>query len=73
MRASITLVGATLHIRRLFLAIIAISFFWAMGAVLAAQFPPLVKNALGAQYSQASGTLQAHVEGTPMLGLQVGL
>lgn len=32
-----------------------------------------VKNALGAQYSQASGTLQAHVEGTPMLGLQVGL
>ena len=32
-----------------------------------------VKNALGAQYSQASGTLQAHVEGSPMLGLQVGL
>lgn len=32
-----------------------------------------VKNALGAQYSQAAGTLQAHVEGTPMLGLQVGL
>ena len=32
-----------------------------------------VKNVLGAQYSQASGTLQAHVEATPMLGLQVGL
>lgn len=32
-----------------------------------------VKNVLGAQYSQAAGTLQAHVEGTPMLGLQVGL
>ena len=47
-RASIRLVSATLHIPRLFLAIIAISFFWAMGAVLAAQFPPLVKNALGA-------------------------
>ena len=40
-RASIRLVNATLHIPRLFLAIIAISFFWAMGAVLAAQFPPL--------------------------------
>jgi MFS family permease len=43
-RASITLVRATMHIPRLFLAIMAISFFWAMGAVLAAQFPPLVKN-----------------------------
>jgi 2-methylcitrate dehydratase PrpD len=31
-----------------------------------------IKNVLGAQYSQASGTLQAHFEGTPMLGLQVG-
>jgi len=47
-RASITLVRATLHIPRLFLAIVAISFFWAMGAVLTAQFFPLVKNALGA-------------------------
>lgn len=46
-RASITLVSATLHVRRLFLAILAISFFWAMGAVLAAQFTPLVKNSLG--------------------------
>ena len=53
-RASITLVSATLHIPRLFLAILAISFFWAMGAVLAAQFPPLVKNALGADQSVAT-------------------
>lgn len=44
LRASIRLVRATMHIPRLFLAIMAISFFWAMGAVLAAQFPPLVKN-----------------------------
>ncbi|MEI5668388.1 MmgE/PrpD family protein [Bosea sp. CCNWLW174] len=29
-------------------------------------------NALGIQYSQASGTMQAHVEGSPCLGLQVG-
>jgi MFS family permease len=43
-RASIALVRATMHIPRLFLAIMATSFFWAMGAILAAQFPPLVKN-----------------------------
>ncbi len=53
-RASVRLVNATLHIPRLFLAIIAISFFWAMGAVLAAQFPPLVKNALGADQTVAT-------------------
>src|SRR5918993_6025089 len=53
-RASRTLVANTLHIPRLFLAIIAISFFWAMGAVLAAQFPPLVKNALGADQTVAT-------------------
>lgn len=29
-------------------------------------------NALGIQYSQTSGTMQAHVEGSPCLGLQVG-
>ena len=53
-RASITLVNATLHVRRLFLAILAISFFWAMGAVLAAQFPPLVKNSLSADQTVAT-------------------
>ena len=53
-RASIRLVNATLHIPRLFLAIVAISFFWAMGAVLAAQFPPLVKNAIGADQTVAT-------------------
>jgi len=53
-RASIRLVSGTLHIPRLFLAILAISFFWAMGAVLAAQFPPLVKNALGADQTVAT-------------------
>ena len=53
-RASIRLVNATMHIPRLFLAILAISFFWAMGAVLAAQFPPLVKNSLGADQQVAT-------------------
>lgn len=53
-RASISLVNATLHIPRLFLAIAAISFFWAMGAILAAQFPPLVKNVLHADEQVAT-------------------
>ena len=53
-RASIRLVNATLHIPRLFLAIAAISFFWAMGAILAAQFPPLVKNVFHANEEVAT-------------------
>ncbi|HEY0626209.1 MAG TPA: MFS transporter [Allosphingosinicella sp.] len=53
-RASIRLVNATLHIPRLFLAIAAISFFWAQGAILAAQFPPLVKNVLHANEQVAT-------------------
>ncbi|MGN6057122.1 MAG: MFS transporter [Sphingomicrobium sp.] len=52
--ASIELVRATLHIRRLFLAILAISFFWTIGAVLIIIFPPLVKNVLGANEQVAS-------------------
>jgi len=52
--ASIELVRATLHIRRLFLAILAISFFWTIGAVLIIIFPPLVKNILGANEQVAS-------------------
>ena len=66
-RASIRLVNATLHIPRLFLAIIAISFFWAMGAVLAAQFPPLVKNAIGADQTVATLFL-----GTFSVGVAIG-
>jgi MFS family permease len=53
-RASITLVNATMHIPRLFLAILAISFFWTIGAVLIIIFPPLVKNVLGANEQVAS-------------------
>ncbi len=66
-RASIKLVNATLHIPRLFLAIVAISFFWAMGAVLAAQFPPLVKNAIGADQTVATLFL-----GTFSVGVAIG-
>jgi hypothetical protein len=43
-----------MHIRRLFLAIVAISFFWAQGAILAAQFPPLVKNVFAADQQVAT-------------------
>jgi MFS family permease len=53
-RSSIRLVSNTMHIPHLFLAIIAISFFWAQGAILAAQFPPLVKNVLGANQEVAT-------------------
>ncbi|RDC60312.1 Acyl-[acyl-carrier-protein]--phospholipid O-acyltransferase [Alteripontixanthobacter maritimus] len=45
-RASIDLVRKTMHDRRVFLAIIAISFFWTIGAVLFIHFPPLVKNVI---------------------------
>ncbi|WP_265563856.1 MFS transporter [Sphingomicrobium arenosum] len=38
-------------------AIWAISIFWALGAVLLAQFPPLVKNALGGDESVATAFL----------------
>ena len=44
----------TLHDRRVFLAIMAISFFWTIGAVLFIQFPPLAKNVLEASKEVAS-------------------
>jgi MFS family permease len=53
-RSSVTLVRGTMHIPRLFLAILSISFFWTIGAVLFIQFPPLVKNILHADKSVAS-------------------
>ncbi|HWK36342.1 MFS transporter [Sphingomonas sp.] len=55
--ASWRLISATLHIRRLFLAICAISFFWSIGAVLIIMFPPLVKNVLTADERVASLTI----------------
>ena len=48
LRSTIRLLGEFLHRPRIRLAIVCISLFWAMGTMLAAQFPPLVKNALGA-------------------------
>ena len=43
-----------MHIPRLYLAILSISFFWTIGAVLFIQFPPLAKNILHADKSVAS-------------------
>jgi len=54
LRSSARLVNATMHIPRLFLAIVSISFFWTIGAVLIILFPPLVKNVLGANEQVAS-------------------
>lgn len=53
-RASIALVRATMHDNRVYLAIMAISFFWAIGSVLIIQFPPLAKNVLSASKEVAS-------------------
>jgi predicted MFS family arabinose efflux permease len=52
--ASVRLVRDTMHVTRLFRAIMAISFFWAIGAIFAAQFPPLVKNVLEADQTVAT-------------------
>ncbi|WP_226017094.1 MFS transporter [Novosphingobium sp. FKTRR1] len=48
------LVSNTMRFRPVFLAIMAISFFWTVGAVLFIQFPPLAKNVLGASKEVAS-------------------
>jgi len=53
-RSSIALVRNTTHDRRVFEAIMAISFFWAVGTVLFIQFPPLAKNVLCASKEVAS-------------------
>jgi predicted MFS family arabinose efflux permease len=53
-RSSVAMVRHTLQNRRVFLAIMAISFFWTVGAVLFIQFPPLAKNVLDASKEVAS-------------------
>jgi len=53
-RSSFHLISAMLHIKRLYLAIIAISVFWTIAAILGVLFPPLVKNVFHAQKDVAS-------------------
>jgi hypothetical protein len=53
-RSSAALIRNTMKEPRVFLAIMAISFFWTIGAVLFIQFPPLAKNILHASKEVAS-------------------
>ena len=53
-RSSIALIRNTTRQREVFYAILAISFFWTIGAVLFIQFPPLAKNVLLASKEVAS-------------------
>jgi MFS family permease len=53
-RASYKLIASTIHDRRVFLAIIAISIFWAICTILFVQFTPLAKNVLSASKEVAS-------------------
>lgn len=52
--SSYRLVRDIMHNREVFYAILAISFFWTIGAVLFIQFPPLAKNVLMANKEVAS-------------------
>ena len=53
-RASAHLIRETMHNREVYYAILAISFFWTIGAVLFIQFPPLAKNVIMASKEVAS-------------------
>lgn len=53
-RASIRLVRDTMHNAEVYYAILAISFFWAIGTVLFVQFFPLAKNVIVASKEVAS-------------------
>ncbi|MDE2300946.1 MAG: MFS transporter [Sphingomonadales bacterium] len=53
-RSSIALVRNTMHDRRVFLAVVAISVFWAIGSVLIIQFPPLARHVLSASKGVAN-------------------
>ncbi|WP_209347364.1 MFS transporter [Pontixanthobacter sp. CEM42] len=53
-RASVHLIRETMHNREVYYAILAISFFWTIGAVLFIQFVPLAKNVIMAEPAVAS-------------------
>lgn len=53
-RSSANLIRKTTQHRQVFMAIIAISFFWSVGTILFIQFPPLAKNVLFASKEVAS-------------------
>jgi Major Facilitator Superfamily len=53
-RATWVMLRETLHDRRLFLAILAISFFWGIGTLFLTTFLPLAKGTLGANQNVAT-------------------
>ena len=73
LRASWRLIAATMHIRRLFLAICAISFFWTIGSVLIIAFPPLVKNVLTSDAGVASLVLAVFSVGVAIGSVVINL
>jgi MFS family permease len=53
-RATWRMLRDTLHVRRLMLAVLAISFFWGIGTMFLANFLPLAKSTLGADQTVAT-------------------
>ena len=72
LRASIKLVRETTQNREIFYAILAISFFWTIGAVLFIQFPPLAKNVIMASKEVASIFLVVFSVGVAIGSIAVG-
>ncbi|MBX7456948.1 MFS transporter [Qipengyuania sp. 1NDH17] len=72
LRASVKLVRETTHNREVFYAILAISFFWTIGAVLFIQFPPLAKNVIMASKEVASIFLVVFSVGVAIGSVAVG-
>lgn len=54
LRSSVNVIKGSMQDARVFYAILAISFFWTIGAVLFIEFPPLAKNVLTASKEVAS-------------------
>ena len=72
LRASNRLIRETMHNREIYFAILAISFFWTIGAVLFIQFPPLAKNVLMASKEVASLFLVVFSIGVAIGSVAVG-
>ena len=72
LRASAHLIRETTHNREVFFAILAISFFWTIGAVLFIQFPPLAKNVIMASKEVASIFLVVFSVGVAIGSVAVG-
>ncbi|MBX7541932.1 MFS transporter [Qipengyuania sphaerica] len=72
LRASVKLVRETMHNKEVFYAILAISFFWTIGAVLFIQFPPLAKNVIMASKEVASIFLVVFSVGVAIGSVAVG-